>query len=256
MRRDTLRRGTALAVVAVLLALAIPPVAFAADTANCSEGPGAVNRHKGNSWSALYGVAAIIDGQTLNKCTNGVVGEVAGSQAWVNIEGYGSTNNIIQIGLLKCANPINPACDSNMHFVRAWGRSGCVSLPDHYPFPEAIGSWDGANHNYKVWRNSAAWNFYIDTTSWGGITPDQICWTPSRVTWFAETWDYGDALGGTSTDRLYFNSMAYASAIGGGFTYTGFGSQTCGISDGPNNTSPPFYCTQLNSNTMQVWTNR
>jgi hypothetical protein len=76
--------------------------------------------------------------------------------------------------------------------------------------PQVIGSWDGAAHDFKVYHKDNRYRFYIGNTEHASIPESDICWTPTRAWWFSETWDNGDALGGSVGNKLFTSSTNYA----------------------------------------------
>ncbi len=138
------------------------------------------------------------------------------SVAWVAIQGPASlVGNIVQVGFGKCY-PITQAGNCNSltsdHDFYAYGRDpsspGCSGYSPIYP----IGHWDthwGGGGVYSV-REFSAKDFWIDAPSWSlYLSSGTICWTNATVAVTTESWDYGDALGGESTDRLVVNQAQF-----------------------------------------------
>ncbi len=96
--------------VAVALAAAVgvlfAPVARANHTALCNELPG-VNRWSGiGVFGAKQGVRAYLEGQSLDMCTPGVLGDIEhASFAYVNIQGSNLVD-IVQIGVGRCVDSL------------------------------------------------------------------------------------------------------------------------------------------------------
>jgi hypothetical protein len=239
-------------IVAVSVSAALPPLVVGADTAACSDG-GTVNRHKGYylSVAGADGATAYVDHQTLHQCTP-TGPEISGSFAFVNVQGPGG-NDMVQAGFGECRTPFQ--CDAGMHAFWAYGRTstslGCNGFTNRPPTVMQIGFW-GPGTEYKVYHTSNLWRFYFGGENRVSLDEYSICWTPNAASWFGESWDAGDAIGGTSADHLTFGSMRYATTEGGAFTYTNLNpSAACNLGSGS-----PYFCDILGPSLIDVWTSR
>jgi hypothetical protein len=188
-----------------------PSAAAAADTANCQELEIAQHTSGDEFYDggAKHGVSGTIDGQDLHQCTQPGPIEQSGTFGWSALgdggSGSGGGSVIMQIGIGKCRIP-GFNCGSDMRFMWAWGRDssapGCSGWSHITANVQTLSGWDGAAHDYKVYHKNNYWRFYVGLTEKANIPDSWICWTPTRAWWFSETWDSGDALGGTSGNHL------------------------------------------------------
>jgi hypothetical protein len=243
-----------LVMVVLLTTLLVGPVS-AIDTAHC-------NDLYQNRWSgekvdgAKHGASGTLDAQALNQCTSPGLVEISGSFAFSNVERQGSANSIVQIGIGRCRKPGINGCDSTMRNYWAWGRDssapGCSGFASRGPEPELVSNWSGAAADYKVYHKTDRWRFYIGLTEVKSISEASICWTATAASWFGESWDVGDAIGGTAANKFRISSTNYANAENGGFFWTGFNSAAaCNINSGA-----PYFCDIVNATTIDIWTNR
>jgi hypothetical protein len=252
------RLSTALALLlASQLAFAVPVAA--ADFGNCANNyPNGITfaGYNGPQGTTKYGVAGILDTQTLHQCSNPGFIVTTGSFAWNALDGGGGSdgNVIMQIGTGECRDPGVNGCDSGFHAYYAWGRdasaTGCSGFSHRNATPQNISDPDGQPHDMKVQWSSGGWQFYIGNTLYRTLGLSNICWTPHNATWFEEAWDSGDALGGSIGDHERTNQANYQNTKGGGFFFTNFPT-TCTFPQ-----SVPRHCVQVNSNTFDVWTDR
>lgn len=243
-----------LATVVLLTTLLVGP-ASANHTANC-------NDLYQNRWSgqkvdgAKHGASGTLEGQALDQCTNPGGIEVSGSFAFSNVERQGTANSIVQIGIGRCRKPGINGCDSTMRNYWAWGRDssapGCAGFASRGPEPELVSNWSGAAADYKVYHKTDRWRFYIGLTEVKSIPEGSICWTATDASWFGESWDVGDAIGGTVANKFRISLTNYANAENGGFFWTAFNAAAnCNISVGA-----PYLCDIVNGTTIDIWTNR
>lgn len=248
---------TTLTVFALCIQLAFPAVSLAAATTDCSEGPGAVNHWRGEALTggAKHGTSGTVEGRTLQMCTSpNVPLEVDGTFYFSNIEATSpSFRDLIQIGFGQGRSPTIPA---GMRYYSGWGRStstaGCSGYSNRDPFATDEGAYVKASHDYKVYHQTSNWRLFVDSSEKLTVAEDSICWSPGRATWFAETWDSGDRIGGTEADHVSVTSMNYATAAGGGFFYTNFNaSDPCNYSVDP----PTAYkCDITSAKSIDLWT--
>ena len=252
-------------VIALLLAIvyqfssAAP--AFAADNANCSDDGLAHYHFAGDEYyngGQKHGASGTIDGQDLHQCTNPDGVEVSASFAWSALgdggSGMGGGSVIMQIGIGKCRAPGFFGCGSDMRYLWAWGRDpsapGCSGWSHIDATPNSLSGYDGAAHDYKVYHKDDRYRFYVGTTEKTSIPESWICWTPTRAWWFSETWDGGDALGGSLSNHLRTISTNYANAEDGGFFWTGLAAPCKWPGGGI------YHCTVVSATQVDTWTDR
>lgn len=260
-RRSRLRRraATSLMVFAALLSYEamFAPLVAAADAQNCTSESG-VNRWSGHSLSGAYhGNSGTAEGQDLHQCNNPGFIEINGTFYFTNIEHGGVFNDIVQVGMAKCREP-GFNCSSSMFYARGWGRdhttSGCSGFSDVAPTMTPVSlSWNGAARDYKVYHLTNRWRMYVGNNEVYSVAESSICWSPGLASWFGESWDIGDAIGGSAGDHLRISSTNTSSCEGCGFVFTGFNAAAAcnyGIVSGP------FFCDIVNGTTLDIWTNR
>lgn len=241
-------------VAVLMLGLALPAPVAANHTASCSDG-GQTNRWKGNeARGAKHGAQAVLDSQTLNQCTSPGLFEISGSFAFVNVEAD-AFNDIVQIGVGVCRWP-GLSCSSEMRVYWAWGRTssspGCSGYSSRGPTIDYIQMHDGHSHTYKVWHSANKWRVYIDGVEKKWVDESEICWTPTSASFFGESFDYGDSIGGESTNHYTFSGAKYANAEGGAFSSTSFASP-CNYGAG----APVIYkCSVTSGTSFDIWTSR
>lgn len=226
----------------------------ASDSANCSES-GYKYRFRGyvtDVWpDHRFGMRSIIDYQGLNQCTNPRVGEGSASLAWIGLEGPDGPDhdNVVQIGIGVCRSP-TIACSTATRDWWAWGREECPGLMDVVPTPHFLGTLSGGTL-YSVSLHDGA--FHLTTGS--GVHIDvgtgQVCWNPVDATSTTESWDFGDALGGSAANHLGFSSLAFQTSEGG--AWLALSPASCNVTAG----NSIFKCTGLGGgHKIEVWTDR
>jgi hypothetical protein len=237
--------------------VAFAPVVAAADALNCTS-EDSNNRWSGHSLAGGYdGNSGTAEGQDLHQCNNPALIERNGTFYFTNVEHGGTFNDIVQVGMAKCRWP-NTTCGSDMFYARGWGRThttpGCSGSSDVFPSVARVSlSWNGAARDYKVYHLNNRWRMFIGTNEVYSVPEASICWSPGLASWFGESWDIGDAIGGSAGNHLRITETNTAATENGGFTYTGFNaSAACnyGIVSGP------FFCDIVNGTTLDIWTNR
>jgi len=249
----TLIAVTALASVEATFA----PVVAAADAINCTS-EGGVNRWSGHSISGVFhGNSGTAEGQDLHQCNNPAFIEVNGTFYWTNVEHGGTFNDIVQVGMAKCREP-GVYCSSSMFYARGWGRQhttpGCSGLSDVAPttIPVSL-AWNGASRDYKVYHLNNRWRMFVGLTEVYSVPEASICWYPGVASWFGESWDIGDAIGGSVGNHLRVTETNTTSCENCGFVYTNFNaSAACnyGVVSGP------YFCDLIDTRTLDIWTNR
>ncbi len=173
----------------------------------------------------------------------------------MNVEGT-HFNDIVQAGFGRCRSFTIPLCNDTNQIVWSWGRhnstSGCQGWNNVAPVPLLIQASNGTDRTFKVFHYLNQWRVYLDNVDVKGVAESGICWTPTSASWFGESWDYGDAIGGSVTNKLRFRYVAYANCENCGFV-------SAGLSDPCNVNIPagyPYYCDVIDGTTFDVWTNR
>lgn len=245
-------------VLAAGFGLVWAPIAAAADNANCSVDN---TRFSGMAFSQTgvqkHGVAGTIDGQSLNQCLNPVpVVEKSGTTAWSALGDAGGSNTIMQMGTGRCREFLWPDCTWNMEFYWAWGidpeAPGCSGWARQIPQPLRIAGRDGAAHDYKIYHKDNRWRFYVGVNEKRSLPEGDICWTPTIAWWFSESWDDGDALGGSVGNKLRTKLTNYANVENGQFFWTSFNAaNACSFPQGA-----PRFCDVIDGTTFDTWTNR
>ena len=244
--------------VAMSLVVSLLPtsVAWANHTANCSE-YGFVTHQNGyvtERWSNhRYGIRATFEAQGLDLCLNPRAGEGSASTAWVAIQGPPSPYDIVQMGHGRCRPVGGGGCNSIMQDGYAWGRTstspGCAGYSNRAPTATWLGAWS-AGGAYTI-LEEADHDYVLNSTKFGvTISSASICWTNDTGAIFVETHDYGDALGGDSTNTFNFTNKQFMTAPGGAWINLG---DWCNAR--VNAGDPPFKCQGLNGAT-RYWTSR
>lgn len=259
MRNLIARLLIALVSVAIPYEVALVQPVLAADAQACTSESGH-NRWSGEGLNgAFHGNSGTAEGQDLHQCNNPALIEINGTFYWTNVEGGGGFNDIVQVGMGKCREP-GTFCSSDMGYFRGWGRTGktsgpCAGFSDVAPttIPTFVVGWNGGPRDFKVYHLNNAWRMFVGTTQVYSVAESSICWTPVKASWFGESWDIGDAIGGTLGDHLRITETNTASAEGGGFTYTSLNpNAACNY----GTVSGPFFCDIINGTTLDIWTNR
>jgi hypothetical protein len=247
-----------------MLASQATPV-LANHTAQCQEW-GIVNRHVGyasTSWPAhRYGVKARIGGASLGLCTQPRVGEGSSSVGWVAIEGPPYCCNIVQIGYGTCYGWINETCEkadaSLQRDFYAWGRDGATPGCSGFSTLEPTGHWYSvfsADNDYSVEEDASGLFTLRSLNATTFIGTNLICWTNQYVTVSAESWDYGDAIGGTVANHLVFSLERFKTTPNEAWRVL---PSLCSPGyKGPS--QPPtgiFHCDVVNSNSLHMYTSR
>jgi hypothetical protein len=246
------------ATLAILLSLSSPVPTLAADNANCNSG---TQYFFSGMWvtGQKHGSSGTIDGQDLHMCTSPGAFEESGTFAWSAVGNWNYSETIVQIGIGKCRDEFNFGCGESMRYLWAWGRNpsapGCSGKSLRLPVPSSLSGYDGVAHDYKVYHKNNAWRVYVGVTEKTSVSESEICWTPNVAEWFSETWDAGDALGGSVGNKLVTNSTNYANAENGGFFWTSFGgpypNESCSFEPGGVRK-----CQITGGQKFQTWTDR
>lgn len=80
-----------------------------------------------------------------------------------------------------------------------------------------------------------------------------VCWTPRIGVVFAETWDFGDALGGHASNHYGIQSVTHQSTVGGPWQPAAWdASEPCDVKPAPG----VFQCDVTGIQKLEAWTNR
>ncbi len=243
-------------IVASITALTFTGTTLALSYSSCVEGPLAVNHWRGEAVTGgpRHGTSGTVIGRTLLMCSNPGAFEVDGTFYFSNVEPTnGSFRDIIQVGFGQGR---SPSLLPGMHFITGFGRSnttpGCAGLSNVDPIAHQAGSYDNTSHDYKVYHQNNVWNLLVGSTVKLSYPEADLCWSPARSSWFGETWDSGDQMGGTPSSRMGVTSLNYATAENGGFVYTSLlPAGSCNY----NNAPPNWYqCDIPSSRSIELWT--
>jgi hypothetical protein len=173
-----------------------------------------VNRQLGyisDEWSNhRFGVRALLNYQFPQMCTNPDPEEERGSFILLNLEGPPSGEwDIVQWGIGRCEAP-DTECVPSTRDIWTYGRTpsspGCAGKSQVLPTPHIRPSFNGG-YTYQLRRTSTGgYNFSVHGETQVSPGPSAVCWTPSFISVFGETWDYGDAIGGSVSDHFNISS--------------------------------------------------
>lgn len=238
--------------------LSLAPPVLGAETANCSSSNDA-NRHQGqkdaSSTGERHGAQAVYEAQTLQQCTSPAGIERSASLVFANIEPNPiGVNSIIQSGAGNCRS-VN--CPAGMRYYSGVGidstAPGCSGFQPRAPILTDEGGWTSASHTYRVQHTSNQWQMYVDSTLVRSMSESQICWRPQTASWFAETFDPGDQMGGTPTNPYAISSASRMTAENGAFAATAFNS---GAGCTYQGSFGVYHCDVTGSRSLNIWTDR
>jgi hypothetical protein len=233
MNRSCWISFVAAATLALSTLLAQPNAALAGSpTANCN---GVYSAGFATTWDSLAykGYYSHLDPQTLAICTSPVPGGPSASWGWSAVGATSASCNdpilgcplsIVQIGRGACRYSVYESCQgTGQRLFAAYGRSeasdGCEGLDDILPVPlnRAPAPTDTGLHYYRVWLDGSTWRFDHwpkgqAVTQVFVVAASLICWTSRAGLSFNETWERGDAVGGSATNHYNFQSMTRLTA--------------------------------------------
>jgi hypothetical protein len=134
-------------------------------------------------------------------------------------------------------------------YGRTAGSSGCEGWATKVPTPVSLGG-HSAGGTYSV-VEEADHDYSLSSPNFGvSISTNSICWTNRYVSTFVETWDYGDALGGSVDNHFNFSARQFKTSAGGAWMTlpTKCNTRTAAA-------DPPFKCL-ANSGVLETWTSR
>jgi hypothetical protein len=176
------------------------------------------------TWETMATADLFVDPTRFHPCTGPHdTFQAGGISQWVAIQMPGSTNSIVQVGLIRCDYGYNDsvsthAC-SNTHpnglqYFYAWGRDTDTScgFGSHKPIAGWLGDIDEGNAywtNFKVRYQTGTdrVQFLIGGSIVKDISASTMCWLnspSSRVGYYDERWDPNDG-----ADGLNFKNAQY-----------------------------------------------
>ena len=249
-----MRRSFPLLVLLVTFLSLLPSFVIASDYASCSES-GYKYRFRGyatSSWSGhRWGIRSVLDYQGLHQCSSPRTGEGSSSLAWVGLEGPEGPqgNNVVQLGIGVCRSPTT-ACSTVTRDWWAWGREDCPGLADRIPTVTFLSTLSGGT-SYSVSLHDGAYHLTTGSGVHIDVGTGQVCWSPVDATATTESWDFGDALGGSTVNRMDFGSLAFQTTESG--AWQSLSPSSCNI-QAPE---AVFKCVGLGTgHEIQVWTDR
>lgn len=97
------------------------------------------------------------------------------------------------------------------------------------------------------------WRGYIASDIRAEIANSQVCWTPKSATWFAESWDFGDALGGSAGNKFSQTTLRMQNSQNGTWVSPSLNAaNACSIRE----PEAIFKCDITSSDAFQAWTDR
>lgn len=218
---------------------------------------------------AATGICAHLDPQLLAICTQ-PNGERRATFAWsaVQLQQLGCSqggcpNSIIQIGRGTCYDIAIPyGCSgTGAKLLTAWGRdpqaAGCAgtSLVIPFPFSHGPAPLDNGYHYYRVSVQGSTWQFdhwpkgkALQVVRW--IPASNICWLSREAAMFNETWNVGDALGGSVANHYQFMHGTVMDSVGAPWIPISI-EQPC--DDWPTGI---FHCEVTGIQQLETWTDR
>ena len=255
-------RGSLIAAAFALVLALEPAITLANHTAVCSD-YGFVKRFHGrvsDPWSDhRYGVRAYFSNLTFEQCTQPRPGEASSSVAWVGIQGPTNATmdkNIVQALVGRCRH--DTGCTGALLEGYSYGRDqdspGCAGIPDVAPTGHWLGPSVG-NGLFSVVENANN-TFTIDTpNTYVTLTSGTICWYNQYVAQVGETWDFGDAMGGTTALHFTFSDQELRTTPGGAWVPFGGYCTTHYVTTPLTPLESVFKCTG-NGGSMDLWTAR
>jgi hypothetical protein len=234
MSRRHLRAAFVAAIV--VFSLMTPALATAGDgAANCHDDAQKGFANVSLAFQGVWerGTRATIEGQPLRLCYN-TTQAVSGSFQWAAVGDVAHKYDIVQVGYGHCLFANGANCNGLLYYYWAWGGNcgGIGTGPTPFRIGPALSN-PPANRDYYVIRENIGGTYYysgyvggvllqgLDATGVNRVArvpASSICWdsdSPTRVvSWFGETWDQGDAIGGWDINlvkkHLDYTSMRYS----------------------------------------------
>lgn len=143
------------------------------------------------STRTVEGISAYINGtDRLFECIDST-GLDANSNisAWVALVG-GSSNEIIQVGIIKCHTNNSPvsyspcigASAGQARYFYAWGRSASrdCGIGEHIPYAADAGAATAGAHRYQVYITGSTIYLKVDSTTVKTLPVSSFCWLSDR----------------------------------------------------------------------------
>ena len=120
------------------------------------------------------------------------------------------------------------------------GRRACVCV--------ALGL---CRARFDVVRTSQQWKVQINGVTQQTVPLASICWSKRRADWLGESWDRGDAIGGSSSNKFRVASAIYEASVGGVWT-----NESWTAANPCNNVTLDnrYKCDVVSGNSMDLWT--
>ena len=110
----------------------------------------------------------------------------------------------------------------------------------------------GTTATYTTVRTASQWQFKQNGSVIGTVGLSSICWTPKRALWAGESWDRGDAIGGSSSNHVVVSSALYEATVGGIWGSPMFTIGTSGCTLSP--TLARYKCNATSGQAVEFWT--
>lgn len=214
--------------------------------------------------SFVSGYYSHLDSQATLLCGNPLPATASGSFKWVamstNVCGPGCLA-IMQIGRGRCI--FGSGCDAGpgQRLIVAWGvdhrAPGCAGWMERNPTPIDAGAaptdtglhyyrvvTDGLNWHFDHWRKGQAFQIALTLSAGSQCFGQRLGYT------FDETWDHGDALGGSAVNHNNYLSMTRQETIGGPWLATNLTGQPCLLDPALSY----FHCSVTASQAWESWT--
>lgn len=194
-----------------------------------------------------------MENQTLGLCTT-AADDDNGSAVYVSIEEDGGhAYDIAQVGVYKCEYAI-AMCTGSIGQFYAWGRHnsqpGCSGFSNVEPLGTRVGGLPSGTWFFEVLRTSSAWKFSINGVVVESLPASTICWTRKRASWVGESWDTGDAIGGSAANPFALLGALYEPSVAGQWL-----SPSWSLGDMCNVSSAAKYkCNATNGQAFNLWT--
>jgi hypothetical protein len=149
-----------------------------------------------------------------------------------------------------------------MEVYASWGRTstspGCSGFSDVAPIVYRVADYDGWTRAYKVQHFTNKWRMYRNDVEMDWVGESSICWTPGEATWFGETLDISDSIGGLLANKYFIRETKYSPGENWPFYATTFNvNNSCNIGPGaPDVNGPPFFCDIVLADRIDIWTQR
>jgi len=171
------------------------------------------------------GVRATFEGQALDVCSGT---QPRANLVWVAVVGpAGDGNAIVQGGRAKCWDQSSNDCDGIQIRFWAWGRtqgaSGCSSGVNTVPpRVQYISTWTSGSDSFIVARDGIDWEVFVGGVLEASVPQASVCWTKQAALWAGESFNPGDAIGGSAANNYALTSAFYQTAVAGSWLSPAF----------------------------------